>query len=94
MKLFTVLTLCLVFVASLSGCISQQLDDDEQVPPSQYEWEDDGELVIATYDVYGLTDELINEFENQSGYQVSLLKLDDAGSVLDHLLQHLSLIHI
>lgn len=88
MKLFTVLTLCLVFVASLSGCISQQLDDDEQVPPSQYEWEDDGELVIATYDVYGLTDELINEFENQSGYQVSLLKLDDAGSVLDHLLQH------
>ena len=42
---------------------------------------DDGKLVIVTYDVTGLTDELISEFENTSGYEVELMKLDDAGSM-------------
>ena len=50
--------------------------------------EDDGELVIVTYDVTGLTDELISEFENTSGYDVELMKFDDAGSILNHLLQY------
>lgn len=73
---------------SISGCISEEIDDNTVEAPEQYEWVDDGELVIVTYDVYGLTDEMIGQFENQTGYEVSMLKLDDAGSVLDHLLQH------
>lgn len=88
MKINLIAVVVLLFVTSLSGCISRQIDEGSVVPPNQYEWVDDGELVIVTYDVYGLTNDLLEEFENQTGYQVSLLKLDDAGSVLDHLLQH------
>lgn len=88
MKIYS---LCVVFILAtmtLSGCVSQKIDDGGIIAPSKYEWIDDGELVIVTYDVYGLTDAMLEEFERQTGYEVSLLKLDDAGSVLDHLLQH------
>ena len=75
----------------LSGCISEAIEDsvsDDVSEPEEYVWEDDGELVIVTYDVYGLTDEMLSEFENQTGYDINLMKLDDAGSVLNHLMQH------
>ena len=79
-------------IMMLSGCLSETIestiDDGGVIAPEEYSWEDDGELVIVTYDVTGLTDELISEFENISGYEVELMKLDDAGSVLSHLLQY------
>ena len=81
-----------IFSMMLSGCISEsieeKLSDGNMISPDDYVWEDDGELVIVTYDVTGLTDELLSEFENQSGYKVNLMKLEDAGSILSHLLQH------
>ena len=86
-------TIC-VFMSlmMLSGCLSETiestLDDGGVIAPEEYSWEDDGQLVIVTYDVTGLTDELISEFENTSGYDVELMKLDDAGSILNHLLQY------
>ena len=88
MKKTALLLGIIILNLSISGCISEEIDDDVIVDPEKYEWEDDGELVIVTYDVYGLTDEMISQFENESGYEVSMMKLDDAGSVLDHLLQH------
>ena len=75
----------------LSGCLSKAIDEkmnEEEKSPEEYVWEDDGELIIVTYDVTGLTDAMISEFENQTGYDVSLTKLDDAGSILTHLLQY------
>ena len=54
----------------VAGCISEAIEDsvnDDVSPPNEYVWEDDGELVIVTYDVYGLTDEMLSEFENQTG---------------------------
>ena len=60
----------------------------EVIIPEEYVWEDDGKLTIVTYDVYGITPEMIEEFENRTDYEVTILKLDDAGSVLSHLLQH------
>ena len=59
----------------LSGCISEAIEDsvsDDVSEPEEYVWEDDGELVIVTYDVYGLTDEMLSEFENQTGYEINL----------------------
>ena len=95
--------LCLALMITLppfSGCLSA---DDSDSNDSL----DDGEIVIVTYDVYALTDEMISTFENDSGLAVRMLKLDDAGSVLDYLIQNkgnsnvdlaigldLSLIHI
>ena len=78
----------MMFSGCLSETIENTLDDGGVIAPEEYSWEDDGELVIVTYDVTGLTDELISEFENTSGYDVELMKLDDAGSILNHLLQY------
>ena len=75
----------------LSGCISESIDkitEEGDIAPEEYVWEDDGELVIVTYDVTGLTDDMITKFEEQTGYEINLMKLDDAGSVLSHLLQY------
>tara|TARA_Y100001980_G_C14556742_1_gene349835 strand:- start:18416 stop:19549 length:1134 start_codon:yes stop_codon:yes gene_type:complete len=63
----------LFLMMSLSGCISE---------------DESKELVIATYDIYGLSEEMIEEFENQTGISVSMIKLDDAGSVLDYLIKN------
>ena len=85
----------IVSAATLSGCIrTGELVENESL--------DDGELVILTYDVYALTDGMINTFENESGLSVRMIKVDDAGSILDYLIQNkgnsnvdlLSLIHI
>lgn len=88
MNRFTLLVAVLILNLTISGCLTDKIDDNEVKQPDEYEWIDDGELTIVTYDVYGLTDEMLANFENESGYEVNLLKLDDAGSVLDHLLQH------
>ena len=88
MNKFLFAVVLLIFNLSISGCLTEKIDDEEIVKPEEYEYTDDGKLVIVTYDVYGLTDEMLEQFENQTGYEISLLKLDDSGSVLDHLLQH------
>ena len=88
MKKIALLLGVIILNLSISGCISEEIENKTAEEPEEYEWEDDGELVIVTYDVYGLTDDMISQFENETGYEVSMLKLDDAGSVLDHLLQH------
>ena len=69
---FTVTFFCLI--TSLSGCITekieeQKIDDGGVIVPEEYVWEDDGELTIVTYDVYGITPEMIEEFENRTGYE-------------------------
>ncbi|MBJ23765.1 MAG: hypothetical protein CMB64_03760 [Euryarchaeota archaeon] len=67
------IVILLLLTMSFSGCVSES---------------NETELVIATYDVYALTDEMIGDFENQTGITVSMIKLDDAGSVLDYLIQN------
>ena len=92
-KITNMVMVMLLLTIPLSGCVGDT--------------ENDRELVIVTYDVYALTDEVIEEFENETGISVTILKLNDAGSILDYLIQHqgredvdlaigmdLSLIHI
>ncbi len=81
----------LIVLALLPGCITNTIEenkDEGETNPKNYVWEDDGELVIVTYDVTGLTDSMLSEFTNQTGYEINLMKLDDAGSILDHLMQY------
>ena len=69
-----IVLLCIFMSAMMvAGCISEAIEDsvnDDDSNPDEYVWEDDGELVIVTYDVYGLTDEMLSEFENQTGYDI------------------------
>ena len=82
-----VLISLLISLMMTSGCISEAIDENLK-SEDDYVWEDDGELVIVTYDVTGLTDSMLSEFENQTGYDISITKLEDAGSILNHLLQY------
>ncbi|MCS5537137.1 MAG: thiamine ABC transporter substrate-binding protein [Candidatus Poseidoniaceae archaeon] len=45
--------------------------------------EDDTTIRILTYDVYALSDELISQFEESSGYEVVFTKVGDGGKVLE-----------
>ena len=73
-RLSLLIVVMLLLMIPFSGCIGNE--------------EKDNELVIITYDVNALTDEVIQQFENESGLSVTLVKLDDAGSILDYLIQN------
>lgn len=83
-----VLVTLIALLAPISGCLTGAIDDkgmmiDErgvEVPTERV-------LTIVTYDIYGLTSERIMEFTNQTGIKVEMIKLGDAGAILNHLLQ-------
>ena len=75
-----ILMVTLLITAPVSGCVML----DEASSDNLH----DGEIVIVTYDVLALSDDMISEFEKASGLNVTILKLDDAGSILDYLLQN------
>ena len=69
-----VMVVCLILFPSFTGCISDESSDNE--------------LVILTYDVNALSDSMISNFENNTGLVVKMVKVDDAGSILSHLIQN------
>ena len=69
-----VMLTCLILFPSFSGCISDK--------------ESDNELIIVTYDVNALSDSMISNFENNTGLEVKMIKVDDAGSILSYLIQN------
>lgn len=75
-----ILIATLLITAPLSGCVMLDEASSEDLQ--------DGELVIVTYDVLALSDDMISGFEEESGLTVTMLKMDDAGSILDYLIQN------
>ena len=75
-----ILIATLLVTAPLSGCVMLNEASSEDLQ--------DGELVIVTYDVLALSEDMISGFEESSGLNVTMLKLDDAGSILDYLIQN------
>ena len=49
----------ILMTAAVTGCLSSESENDIS-------------LVIVTYDVYALSDEMISTFENQTGIEVEL----------------------
>ena len=47
---------------------------------------DDCVLTIVTYGIIAITDDVLNDFTNQTGVQVEMIRTDDAGGILEHLL--------
>ena len=81
----------LVLGFSLSGCLtSEQLSDieNENACDSTVQVrESDGTLKILTYDIFqGYSTELIDQFVNQTGIQVEIIRTDDAGGILDQMM--------
>ena len=84
-------TLALLLISSLSGCLSdEQLSELESVNACESEVqvrESDGTLKILTYDIFqGYSNELIEQFVNQTGIQVEVIRTDDAGGILDQMM--------
>tara|TARA_B100001094_G_scaffold319528_1_gene364493 strand:- start:2288 stop:3397 length:1110 start_codon:yes stop_codon:yes gene_type:complete len=64
----------LILAPFFSGCLSDDSSDNE--------------LVIVTYDVNALSDSMISNFENNTGLEVKIIKVGDAGSILSYLIQN------
>ena len=64
----------ILMTAAVTGCLSSESENDNS-------------LVIVTYDVYALSDEMISTFENRTGIEVEMVKLADSGSILSYLIQ-------
>ena len=79
----TIFLLSLVFLAPLSGCLSQYSTEDECVIENGT---NDGTLTIVTYNIFAITDEVLANFTEQTGYEISIISTDDAGGILEHLL--------
>ena len=71
------IALTVILTAQLSGCL-QPVDETE--PHRQV-------IRVLTYDVFALSEEMLNDFTNRTGIEVEIIKVDDAGTVLARALQ-------
>ena len=77
----------LLLCASLSGCLGEDLLLAEDC--SEFEAtlrEDDGVLRVLTYDIASLSEDFLQDFTNETGIEVELIRADDAGSILEQVL--------
>jgi thiamine transport system substrate-binding protein len=83
-----------MLISSVSGCILSDSEmmttahspDSASCKGAPIGHDDDGKLSILTYDSNAISDEMIKEFTNQSGYQVEIIRTDDAGGILELML--------
>ena len=79
------MVLIVLMGAPLAGCLEQTTSSEECVVlPAGHE--DDGVLRILTYDITALSDALTDEFTNNTGIEVEMIKVDDAGGILDQMM--------
>ena len=73
---------------SMSGCLGALEDENESLECSTLSagHTDDGKLRILTYDILALSDSMVEEFTNRTGYEVEFIKEDDAGGILDQMM--------
>ena len=91
-----VVGVCLVILfSSLNGCLSainrddavyDHTSDDRCKTFSPTIRSSNETLRVLTYDIYALSDEVVQEFTNQSGFEVEFIRTDDAGGILDHMM--------
>ena len=85
MKINALLLMCVLLFAPLTGCLEQtESNDDCSVLPAGHA--DDGVLRILTYDITALSGTVTDEFTNRAGITVEMIKVDDAGGILDQMM--------
>jgi len=90
-----ILFILTMLISSVSGCILSDSEimttahspDSASCKGAPIGHADDGKLRIITYDINAITDEMIEQFTNQSGYQVEIIRTDDAGGIIEQMLQ-------
>lgn len=83
--------LLLLALAPLSGCIEPlepiTADADGGCVILEPGRASDGVLRLLTYDIAAFSDEMLDEFTNQTGYEIEIIRTDDSGGILEQLLQ-------
>ena len=91
MKLHLIVAL-LMLSLPLSGCTANpadlfsETDNDDLECNDGKDTGDDCVLTIVTYDINAISEDVLNEFTNQTGFEVQMIRTDDAGGILEHLL--------
>ena len=67
--------LSLLLTAPLAGCLDFFSEDEPPV------------VRILTYDISAFSDEMFATFTDETGYEIEIVKADDAGGILEQLLQ-------
>ena len=81
------LVVLLLMSAGVSGCLGEDLLLLEDC--SEFEAtvrDDDGVLRVLTYDIASLSEDFLQEFTNDTGIEVELIRADDAGSILEQVM--------
>lgn len=81
------LVVLLLLSAGVSGCLGEDLLLLEDC--SEFEAtvrDDDGVLRVLTYDIASLSEDFLQEFTNDTGIEVELIRADDAGSILEQVM--------
>ena len=91
MMRFVLPVLLLLVVTPLSGCIDPlepiTADADGGCAILEPGHASDGVLRLLTYDIAAFSDEMLDEFTNQTGYPIEIIRTDDSGGILEQLLQ-------
>ena len=79
----------LLLLVPLSGCLERLEVATESVEciPVEPGRTGDGTLRIITYDIAAFSEEMFATFTNQTGYDIEVIRADDAGGILETMLQ-------
>ena len=90
-----IILMTMMLMSTSSGCIfdneslmtGEYSTDSGSCKGAQIGHNDDGKLRILTYDINAISDEMIEQFTNQSGFEVEIIRTDDAGGILEQMFQ-------
>jgi len=77
MKARTLMISLLMMMTAFAGCLGNEEDSDDE----------DAVLRVITYDSFGISEEMLSAFINDTGFEVEFTRAGDAGTVLATALQ-------
>ena len=83
------LVTCLLLLGPLAGCLQTDMAITQGEPCSVRvgDAEGDGVLRILTYDIAAFSEEMLSSFTAKTEIQLELIRVDDAGGILELMLQ-------
>lgn len=77
----------LLLFAPLSGCLEPVTNTNDGCTVLETSTSNSSTVRILTYDITAFSQSMLDEFTNSTGYEVELILADDAGGILEQMLQ-------
>ncbi|MDA8530365.1 thiamine ABC transporter substrate-binding protein [Candidatus Poseidonia alphae] len=77
----------LILVTPLSGCLEPVTNSKDGCSVLETSTSNSTTVRILTYDIAAFSQSMLDEFTNSTGYEIELIRADDAGGILEQLLQ-------